>query len=286
MTERSGAPFKLDPPGTDTNKTNFYSESRNTDILFKPDEMKSNCGLSREEVRNRHFETCSFSKTRLSGFNFRNCTFERCLFQSTHFVDCEFHDCSFINCNLNKAKFTDVYIDPGFFDECYSRKKDTNLGTWLYHELLRNSQDVHQPQFRDKAHIKFKRWKRYYKKYQVTQKVDVISNALYVVFDKLFDCAGYGITLWRLLICICAIIFIFSNINYFFHSDLIMECSKKESFSYLESIYFTTISMTTVGYGDYTLCKGFGAFWASTQGVLGVLSFALVAAAIYNRIRS
>lgn len=69
---------------------------------------------------------------------------------------------------------------------------------------------------------------------------------------------------------------LFGGIYYFLDAPFVAECANAaESCSRSangigESIYFSIITLTTVGYGDLTPCS-YARFWASLEGILGIL---------------
>ena len=107
------------------------------DLLYEPATFSpsrpANC------VREKTFMNVSFAKTRLEGLQFTKCCFVDCLFIGSSFVRCEFHDCQFEGCNPYKCSFEDTYIDPLCFTKMLDPKNHSNIGTWLFQQLLQNS---------------------------------------------------------------------------------------------------------------------------------------------------
>jgi len=72
-------------------------------------------------------------------------------------------------------------------------------------------------------------------------------------------------------------------INYNFSDSLGLQ-EKCEGISLVSAIYFSVISLTTLGYGDIVPSTDIGKIWASVQSLLGFFFFAILASMIFRRI--
>ena len=163
------------------------------DLEYRPNELKPS--RPRNKFIKKRFTNVSFSKTEITGIEFKKCEFVDCLFIGTSFFDCEFHDCIFIGCNPYKISFRETYIDPACFADMLSPARHSNIGTWLFQQLLRNSAECRQPSFAQTAQYYFYKWKRYQLNYEHKNKE--LSTWQYfrrwfpsLMYDHL---AGYGL---------------------------------------------------------------------------------------------
>ena len=256
------------------------------DILFKPDIFAPARPLNK--IRGKKFTNVSFTKTVLDGLEFTKCEFVDCLFIGSIIRNCEFHDCTFEGCNPYKILFESTYIDPRVFTTILNPKVHSNIGVGLFQRLLQNSRSCHQPEFARQALYLFQKWKRYQLSYAFSQgkigKREYLKKWLpSVLYDYL---AGYGIRvlpfvrLTIVLLVVCTIFNHFAWGSYHMHNTTEMASKARP----IVSFYYTVITMTTLGYGDYTPTTPFGMLAASGQSVLGILWLSALASIIINRV--
>lgn len=268
-------------------------------FLFRPDQ------LNRENLQERHtiggaykikgkaFRNASFSKTELRGLVFQNCKFENCLFVGSSIVDCEFHDCQFVHTNMHKSKFSNTYVSPKSFAKCLDRRKHQNIGVHLYQSLMKNAKTSDQPDFEADARFLFIRWKRYQAIYDVNRLQPSTCGEMWsklaawrkisqsFVFELLF---GSGIRFSNFVATATVVTFLFWLINWTCQKQLGLEFGSDGELSATSALYYTVISLTTVGYGDITPTTSSGHIWASIQGVVGFVMFALLASMFFRKI--
>ena len=232
-------------------------------ILYKPDELVSRQTDDPEQfrIRDTMFERVSFSKTRISGFTFRNCVFDRCLFVGATIEGCEFHNCKFKLSNTHKISITGTYIDPMSFRDCLIKDKHQNIGVHLYQILLRNSRRNEQIEFEREAHFLFLRWKRFQDGYEI-KNWEEKEMASRISCEFIWKCLGYvrrwawekffgsGLRLRNFVAAVFVVIAFFSGLNYFSRQEFGLERGNEPISSYVEALYYTIISFTTLGYGD------------------------------------
>lgn len=264
----------------------FKSSNDIRDVFFTSDRFRPKSPLNK--LRNKSFHKVAFKSSVFEKVKFYDCLFEKCLLIGTEFLNCEFHDCVFRDCNTHKIKFEKTYIDPKSFTKLPNRKKYANIGVHLFHELYRNSHEMLQPDFKNTAEYEFRRWKRY----ETTSKwrLKKISNSRFAKqwFPNFgfFLISGYGLKSLRLLVW-SALLFagiVFFNYRYWdlfgFTSGTLDISQPRLSLS----VYYTTVTLSTLGYGDITPRSEFGVLMTSFQALLGLVWLALVASVLIKRI--
>ena len=225
-----------------------------------------------------------------------DCHFVDCLFIGARFIDCHFHGCTFTDCNSHRVSFERCYIDPNSFllDKGY-KITHSNIGTWLFHELFMNSKNMHQSRFSGDAEIQFNRWERAQLSYESKESKKAGQQSLKSCFlfvitlliDVLYDwLCGYGNRPVRfLVISIFMLLFISMLIHIFLPVwGLTMGPESLNQSSYLTSIYYTAVVITTLGFGDITPTTDGGRAMAIILSISGVLWLSLLAATIIKRI--
>ena len=265
------------------------------DTIYRPLSLKQRGDEIKTQVRNKRFERVNFSKTAISGISFRNCLFEHCLFISSQIADCEFHGCKFKLTNTHKIEISNTYIDPLSFSQCLLYSKHQNIGVHLYQVLLRNSRGTEQIEFERDAHFYFLRWKRLQDAYRIAslwkagisrkQMTEFISLCLRYArrwgSEKFF---GSGLRIRYFSLTVIFAILLLSTINYFCRVEFGLVVENNIIASYWEALYFTTISVTTLGYGDITPTTLLGRLAATVQSVVGFCLFAVLASMLFRRI--
>lgn len=261
-------------------------------LVLEPEEGK------RTEFRNKQFVDCRFSHTRIVGITFRNCTFEGCLFIGSTFKECRFHGCEFKSTNTHKISIEKTYIDPLSFRDCLDRTKHQNVGTHLFQELLKNSRDEDQIHFERDARFLFLRWERYQKRYELRKKrseICIRTLKLGLVYEVMKDsllcfggwfwevAAGSGLRIGRFAVSAISTAAVFSGVNYLCKEELGLQRGGVSIEGYWDALYFTIISLTTLGYGDITPTSNAGQILASFQSVVGFILFATLASMLFRR---
>lgn len=291
--------WHLQNPSVLSSQDDFYDHLERSNHLknaiYEPGDLTKQDAGRTQRIENVSFEKVSFSKTSIIEIIFRNCEFIDCQFIATQMRCCEFHDCRFIRTNTHKISLSDTYLNPLSFKKCLDRRKHQNIGVHLYQTLMDNSRDAEQIEFERDAQFLFLRWKRYQDGYELkkiwskstrladyfavsTKGVVVLQRFLW---EKLFGC---GIRIRYYIVTVLSTIIVASILNFQFRYQLGLEIDGEIISTWSEAIYFTTVSLTTLGYGDITPTTGFGRWIASFQSIVGFSLFALLASMLFRRV--
>ena len=160
---------------------------------------------------------------------------------------------------------------------------------------MNNSRDEEQIEFERDAQFLFFRWKRYQEGYAFRNAwadaedphdyLDAIKGGAKVLrrfsWEKLFGC---GIRINYFLRTLVVTLALATCFNYGYRVELGLKSDGHLITSWSEAFYFTTVSLTTLGYGDITPTTNFGRFAASCQSVIGFALFALFASMLFRRV--
>ncbi len=291
--------WTLQSPNVLKSQAQFYDHLEKSDQLknaiYEPGDLTKLVAGRTQRIENMSFEKVSFSKTSITEVIFRNCDFIDCQLIGTQLRDCEFHDCRFIRTNTHKISLSNTYLNPLSFKKCLDRRKHQNIGVHLYQALMNNSRDAEQIEFERDAQFLFLRWKRFQDGYEfrkiwskASKRSDYFAasnKGLGVLqrflWEKLFGC---GIRLRYYMLTVFFTIFMASILNFQFRNELGLEIDEETISSWSEAVYFTTVSLTTLGYGDITPTTELGKWIASFQSIVGFSLFALLASMLFRRV--
>ena len=284
--------FKLkEPYDTDKNIIAFAKRIKDNDLIenvaYLPDEISGFDKTLPRDITGKTFKNVSFTRTVISNINFQNCVFEECLFIGSLIKDCEFHDCKFRNTNTYKINFDSVYVDPESFNRCLNRSYHQNIGVHLYQRLMRNSRNDNQAKFVRSATYEFCKWKMYQSRYEFS-KNGKKENGWFTsckLFIEVFGLSfwyilGAGVKLGRFMFIFLLTLTVLSIVNFCFKEQLGLERID----NFVDSIYFTVITLTTIGYGDITPMRCYGKIVLALEGIIGFFLFAFAASILIRRI--
>lgn len=286
--------FRLSGTPTDIDQDEFFKLAKARGIIrskvYLPTVLTSPYAPQRAVVRNCNFVEVSFSKTLVENIEFNKCTFERCLFIGSKISGCRFVECSFIDSNPYRIEFEDTFINPLSFAECLDSKKYQNIGVSLYQELLNNSRRQSQPDFTQDALYLFRLWTRYQEVYRFTHSTDRrtklrlgVAIAVNWSQERLL---GFGVRVSRFFRTALIGAALMTAANYVFAPQLGIQLSSSGNapISMIDAAYFTVVTLTTIGYGDFTATTQIGRLVISVEGLMGLLSLAVLASMLYRKI--
>lgn len=274
--------FRVDGDKIDS-QAEFLSREKDKiwkNLLYYPETFGSD---SRKPIilKERTFIEISFKDTDIKNIRFINCKFIRCLFTGATVTNCEFTNCRFEETNTSKIKIQRCLFDPACFSDNFDFINDTNIAIDLYHSLYRNASEEHQPEHAiqslyqmkkaESAHLDYKKNKKEIGKIEYYKK-----KSAHIIYDFI---SGYGLKTIRVLRLLLIVIGLFTLINYTLSSWIF---SKEIDLSLIDSIYFTCVTITTLGYGDITPVTSFGRLWVTIQALTGFVVLSIFLAAVTN----
>lgn len=255
-------------------------------VLYIPETFSPKRPKNR--LRNKTFVNVSFSKTSFINIEFTGCHFTDCLFLGSTFENCELHDCTFESCNPYKAQFRKTYINPEIFSGMLNPKEHSNIGTYLFQQLLYNATESRQTAFAQAAEYHFRKWMRYQLAYDL--KNNNLTFCKYLkkwVPDILYDIfAGYGLKtrpflFWSSLIFLSIL---FVNHYCWEYFKMTNQGNSLPESHIITSFYYTVITISTLGYGDITPTSHFGMAMAGFEALFGLLWLSILASIIIKRV--
>lgn len=251
-------------------------------LIYQPEEL-SGSETSPMKLTNKVFHATSFRKTKIANVNFVNCRFTDCVLAGSQLESCEFIHCIFEGTNTHKIKISNCQIDPKQFANNFNLKTDANIAVDLYQELYKNAVREHQPDHANEALYRMKLAKsrqrdwRYKNgelglfKYWFAKSADFISRLAW----------GYGLRLSNILYTTIASFFFFAVLNYIFRTRMFKDGTVE---TLLDSLYFTCITITTVGYGDIHPVTTFGKSIVIFEAIVGYVLMSLFIATAAKRL--
>ncbi|WP_020161750.1 ion channel [Cycloclasticus pugetii] len=220
------------------------------------------------------FDRCLFSAKEIKDIIFLDCTFSECQFNGARIINCEFHQCKFKECVFYKAEIEGTYIDPSSFAyKSEWHKKWANVNAWWFQALFQNSKKMHQEGFAMIADKRFQFYRRY--DYLFGKKKHPFKYLSGLIYDIAL---GYGYGIWNVIVVTSALISLFAFL-------MVSQTSMNANAGLLESIYFSVVSFTTVGYGEITPAKNTPALIITTAFLfLSVIWGSIVTAVIVKRL--
>ncbi len=211
---------------------------------------------------------CNFEDAQLSHSDFKNAHITNCSFESTNMTGISFTDSNITNCNFSNADLGDISTSGAIIDE------KSSFGKELKSEI---EKDYHA------AAIEYKQIKEMYKSSSLHGQADKFHYREMVAkrkslsvfnptrwFSYIFGdlLCKYGTSFVNvfiasvLVVIACAIVFhIFDGLMFY--------NAKMVNYTFIDSLYFSTTTFTTLGYGDYHVI-GAVRFIAAAESFIGI----------------
>ncbi|RJL18598.1 ion channel [Pectobacterium polaris] len=256
-------------------------KSQWNNILYYPDLFGKDDGKYLV-FDNKSFANVSFKDTNFKNIRFIRCVFNKCLFMGAVFNDCEFTDCQFIDTNTSKLKINRTLIDPKCFDNNFDLKNDTNIAVNLYHALYKNSSREYQSDHALDSLYKMKvaefhHLRSRFERGVITKKEYNKQRTKHAIYNFI---SGYGLKTSKVVRLLLIFIATFSFFNFILSGSIF---EQGPDFSFIDSIYFTCVTVTTLGYGDITPYTSFGKIFVAMQALFGFVVISLFMAAVINK---
>ncbi|MBU1151660.1 pentapeptide repeat-containing protein [Patescibacteria group bacterium] len=197
---------------------------------------------------------CYFEHAELEHSNFQNTSLSNCFFQEADLAGMDLHGAKLINCDFNDAKIKDITLSSTIVDQ------KTTFGRDLHSEKEGNHRF---------ASIEYKQIKEMYKNSSLHDLADQYHYKEMVAKRKIVDrkhpkrwlnflfgdlLCKYGtsfnrVLFWSIIIIIaCAILYTSDHSLLFQNTEIVP--------SFLDSLYFSIVTFTTLGYGDFHAIDG------------------------------
>ena len=266
----------------------LQQNARVENAIYLPDELQSS--RPQNVIREKTFCNVSFKDTRFYKIVFRDCQFVDCLFMGCELERCEIHDCSFGGCNFSKVLIIDTYVDPRYFVAMFDDKQYANIGVWVFQQLRSNALNTHQPDHFEVADFEFLRWKRYELIREYKDQTKTFRDVWWrVTFDWLYQkLMGYGHSLMRFGVTSLVLFLLIVALNsWFWHyanAGMAMTDEVRNVNGLPRAIYYTILTLTTVGYGDITPITEGGMLLAGLEALLGLVWFGMLTSIIVKKV--
>lgn len=261
------------------------------DFLYRPDRLESVEPPKKWRVRNKTFLNVSFAKTVISQIEFTNCYFENCLFTGSVVSECRFNACRFVSCNFYRTQIQDCFIDPRAFAQCLDPERHANIGVGLYQELLHNSRQQAQPEFANLAQYQFRKWQRHLMRDEIATssagRTRKMLKSITLFPSWFFELTtGSGMRLGNLAVTSLFLLLTITIVNYYFSSAFGLSLGDEVNLSIGEAFYFSTIVVTSLGFGDITPSTDLGRIVIACEAIVGFLTFAILVSMSFRKITS
>lgn len=233
--------------------------------------------------RNKTYVNVSFKDTIFRNVRFLDCVFERCLLIGSRFIDCEFINCRFSNTNTHKSRFEKTLIDPDYFKSNFDLELDTNIAIDLYRSLYKNLNDEMQSsRARQSLYMMYRAENAHLDSQLDRGKITCLAFFLKKLWHIAYcPTAGYGLKLGRVPFTFALTTVLFSYINYIYRNKF-FDVGAVDSF--YDSMYFTVVTLTTLGYGDILPTTEIGRIVVSGEAICGIVIVSLFLTSINTRV--
>jgi len=292
--------FKLNEPyqtfKTEKDFADHLKRSKDLrNVLYEPDILHPLPPFAKFKIRDTYFNNVSFSKTKFDKVVFINCSFEDCLFIGTEIENCAFHNCKFKNCNTHKIKISKTYVNPSNFTKCVDKIGQSNVAVHLFQQLINNSIDEGQSEFRRLAEYNFRKWQdrlainKFWNKepYKISLWEFIKQFPLSWLYSYSF---GYGLRLRNFILSFVGIFILFFAINYcnwakyeLAQKDLAISVYDKDSVNIASNFYYTLDATTKLVDSQFQATTNYGMIWLSVQSIVGLIFLSALVTIILNR---
>lgn len=260
------------------------------------------------EIKNVNLERCllvrlGMKSKRIYNSIFLHCIFKNCYFKNAQFNNVNFTGSYFKECNFTKTTFKACCFWYAQFSRCHinydeilqSIPSESNIAIQLLQSLRQNAIEMGEKKVANKILTKeIEIQKRelmnhfltptdyYKKKYNTFERVrDGLKFLGYSLSGFVW---GYGLKLKNLLLSAIVTIFSFSLLFIFWGSfALNNNCEIVIKLNFVKAFYLSTITFTTLGYGDFIPISPVTYFLCALESFIGVIFLGFLAATVYRK---
>ena len=226
------------------------------------------CNFEEGKIHN-----CFFEDADLNHATFKNATLNTCNFHQSDCTGMDIHGAKLINCNFADANIKDITTAATIVDqkttfgkELKSEKEESyHFASIEYKQIKEMYKNSSLHQIADKYHFKEMTAKR-----KITKRTSPMRWLNFIFGDLL---CKYGTSFVRVLIA-SALIIVFCAFLYPTNTSLLFHNEPLNIHSFWNSLYFSIVTFTTLGYGDYHAI-GLMRFVAATESFIGAALMAL-----------
>lgn len=235
------------------------------------------CNFQEGKIHDCFFENADLSHSDFKNSTLNNCNFQEAELTGTNFLAAKLISCSFVDASIKDMTTANAIVD-----------QKTDFGKYLKSEKAENYHF---------ASIEYKQIKEMYKNSSLHEQADEyhyremvskrktipFKNPMRVVSYFFGDMISkYGTSSTRVLLTGALIILLSAGL-FTFNDSLLFQNKPLDGAHFSDSIYFSMITFTTVGYGDYHAI-GLTRFVAATESFLGVILMSLFTIIVARKI--
>ncbi len=234
---------------------------------------------------------CDFTDIYVRHCNFDNVTFRDCNLFYSRFMDCEFHIFKIIKCNMSSMDFLgNSYASISFLNceldentKFHLSEDESNKNFERMYLLYNQVYKLFRLNGLNENASEY-----FYESREFERKSSTGFKKIGLLFLKLLW--GYGERPWNVVgSCIVTITFysflyLICGINISGTTIYADRFNDHLFINFLKCLYFSTITFTTVGYGDISPSGGASMFLSATEALLGVFFIAVATASIYRKL--
>ena len=271
-------------------KSDLFDFESKCSVYFYSSNLE-NCTFERSNLKRNIFQLAELKNTRFMLCNLRKSIFDQNTIESLYISDCDLKSFAMINTYAKKLEFDDDFLtklnEYSFFDKFTMDKKDkeeyTNLSK-IYKDIASKFESNRILGISGEYHYLYK-----------CSQEKTLKSFSKLKSQIIWSICGYGekpiyslITSFEIIL-VFAIIYLFTGINVgdrqinYDLSIFFMLDKKIIIVDFLESLYFSLVTFTTVGYGDI-IPTGISIVLSSIEMILGVTMVGIWTATLARKI--
>jgi hypothetical protein len=224
---------------------------------------------------------CFFENAEIAHSTFQNATIHDCVFKETDLTGVNFNGTRFSNCNFAEANIKDVLFGSTLVDQKTTfghilkseREGNYHFASIEYKQLKEMYKNSSLHEIADQCH-----YKEMVSKRKITKLIHPARWANYIFGDLL---CKYGTSFTRVFLAGLVVVILCAFL--FFEYESLQYHKAGVVVSFWDSLYFSIVTFTTLGYGDF---QAIGAmrFVAGLESFVGVALMSLFTVVIARRI--